>query len=170
MGAQEHRGETRRTRDAEGTADAGAAALCHRVAEHGQRLPDIGRVALAARRQRYPLADALQEIEAEIAFQQPQLVAYRAAGEVQFVSGTPDAAVAGETVESAQCLCGWNSQEVNRICTNRENISLFDEPLHCFLCGMDKPVATSAQETALACLDGIQPLLSAWTRTIFDFG
>jgi len=35
---------------------------------------------------------------------------------------------------------------------------------------MDKPVTTSAQETALACLDGIQPLLSAWTRTIFDFG
>ncbi|WP_189522145.1 MULTISPECIES: amidohydrolase [unclassified Mesorhizobium] len=35
---------------------------------------------------------------------------------------------------------------------------------------MDKPVTTSAQETALACLDGIQPLLSAWTRSIFDFG
>ncbi|MEI9428789.1 amidohydrolase [Mesorhizobium sp. Cs1299R1N3] len=35
---------------------------------------------------------------------------------------------------------------------------------------MDKQVTTSAQETALACLDGIQPLLSAWTRTIFDFG
>ncbi|TIT56470.1 MAG: amidohydrolase, partial [Mesorhizobium sp.] len=31
-------------------------------------------------------------------------------------------------------------------------------------------MTTSAQETALACLDGIQPLLSAWTRTIFDFG
>jgi aminobenzoyl-glutamate utilization protein B len=35
---------------------------------------------------------------------------------------------------------------------------------------MDKPVITSAQATALACLDGIQPSLSQWTRTIFDFG
>ena len=35
---------------------------------------------------------------------------------------------------------------------------------------MEKPVTTSAQATALACLDGIQPSLSAWTRTIFDFG
>jgi len=60
-------------------------------------------------------------------------VTYRAAGEVQFVGGAPDAAVAGETVEGAQRLCGGNSQEVNRICTNRENISLFGEPLHCFL-------------------------------------
>ncbi|RAZ84208.1 amidohydrolase [Mesorhizobium hawassense] len=31
-------------------------------------------------------------------------------------------------------------------------------------------MTSSAQETALACIDGIQPLLSAWTRTIFDFG
>ncbi|RUY74862.1 amidohydrolase, partial [Mesorhizobium sp. M7A.F.Ca.CA.001.09.2.1] len=31
-------------------------------------------------------------------------------------------------------------------------------------------MATSAQATALACLDGIQPLLSAWTRIIFDYG
>ncbi|WP_167434419.1 amidohydrolase [Mesorhizobium helmanticense] len=29
---------------------------------------------------------------------------------------------------------------------------------------------TPAQATALACLDDIQPLLSAWTRIIFDFG
>ncbi|WP_181169059.1 amidohydrolase [Mesorhizobium sp. B2-4-14] len=35
---------------------------------------------------------------------------------------------------------------------------------------MEKSVTTSAQETALACIDSIQPLLSAWTRTIFDFG
>lgn len=35
---------------------------------------------------------------------------------------------------------------------------------------MEKPVTTSAQQTALACIDSIQPLLSAWTRTIFDFG
>lgn len=35
---------------------------------------------------------------------------------------------------------------------------------------MEKPVTTSAQETALASIDGMQPSLSAWTRTIFDFG
>ena len=37
------------------------------IAEHGERLPDVERVAAAARRQRYALADALQEVEAEIA-------------------------------------------------------------------------------------------------------
>jgi len=133
MGAQEHGGEAWRAGNGERAADAGAVRLRSRVAEHGQRLPDIGGVALAARRQRHPLADALQQIEAEIALQQPQLVAHRAAGEVQFVGGTPDAAMPGETVEGAQRLRGWNSQEVNRICMNRENISLFGEPLHCFL-------------------------------------
>ncbi|WP_292449949.1 amidohydrolase [Mesorhizobium sp.] len=35
---------------------------------------------------------------------------------------------------------------------------------------MEEPVTTSAQATALACLDDIRPSLSAWTRTIFDFG
>ncbi|TIW57271.1 MAG: amidohydrolase, partial [Mesorhizobium sp.] len=35
---------------------------------------------------------------------------------------------------------------------------------------MEQPATTSAQATALACLDDIQPSLSAWTRTIFDFG
>lgn len=35
---------------------------------------------------------------------------------------------------------------------------------------MEKPLTTSAQAAALACLDDIQPSLSAWTRTIFDFG
>jgi hypothetical protein len=52
---------------------------------------------------------------------------------MQFVGGAPDAAVAGETVEGAQRLRRGNSQEVNRICMSRENISLFGEALHCFL-------------------------------------
>ncbi|TIL55278.1 MAG: amidohydrolase, partial [Mesorhizobium sp.] len=35
---------------------------------------------------------------------------------------------------------------------------------------MEQPATTSAQATATACLDDIRPSLSAWTRTIFDFG
>ena len=78
------------------------------VAEHGQRLAHVVGVAAAARRQRHALADPLQQLEAEIAFEQAQLVADGAARQMQFVGGAPDAAMARETVERAQRLGRWD--------------------------------------------------------------
>jgi hypothetical protein len=106
------------------------------VAEHGERLPHVERVAASARRQRHALADPLQEIEAEIALEEPELMADRAAGEMQLVGGAPYAAMPRKTVQRAKRLCRWNSQgllpKVNEICARAENISLFDAAFHCF--------------------------------------
>ena len=118
--AEPERREARRAGDAEGAADPLAGMLLRGVAEHGQRLPHVERITAAARRQRHALADALQEVEAEIAFEEPELMADRAAGEMQFVGGAPHAAMPRETVQCAKRLCRWNSQlvllEVNGIC------------------------------------------------------
>ena len=106
------------------------------IAEQGQRLPHVERVAAAAQRQRHALTDALQEVEAEIALEEPELVADGAAGEMQFVGGAPDAAVSREAVQRTKRLCRWNPQEklleVNEICARTKNISLFELPVHCF--------------------------------------
>ena len=80
------------------------------VADDCQRLAHILCIAAAARGQRDALADALQEFEAEVAFEQAQLMADGAAGEMQFVGGAPDAAMAGETVQRPQRLGRWNPQ------------------------------------------------------------
>ena len=185
VGAEPERGETRRATDAERAADALAVLLLAGIAEHRQRLAHVVGIAAAARRQADALADPLQQVEAEIALEQPQLVADGAARQVQFVGGPPDAAMAGETVERAQRLGRWYSQgtssEVNEICGKDENISLFEPAIHCF--PGDVPASrrsgSAREENSVgdpgsdkrACLRRPgRPQLSAWTRTIFDFG
>ena len=101
MGAKEQRGEARRAGDGEGATDAGAGIATHRIAQHGQRLANVAGVALAARGERDALADALQEVEAEVAFEQAELMRDGASGEVKFVGGAPHAAMPGEAVEGA---------------------------------------------------------------------
>lgn len=110
MGAQEQRGEAGRATDGERAADAGAGVPRHRIAQNGERLAHVAGIALAARRQRHALADAFEQVEAEIALQQTKLMAHGAAGQVQLVGGAPDAAMAGEAVERTQRLCGWYTQ------------------------------------------------------------
>jgi hypothetical protein len=53
-------------------------------------------------------ADPVEELKAEIALEQPQLVADRAPRKVEFVGCLPHRAVAGETVERPERLGRWN--------------------------------------------------------------
>ena len=75
------------------------------------------------------------------------------------------------------------ASEVNGICAKEENISLFERPIHwfpCFVLPHDlsekrnsrscSTIRLAPATTALAFLDQARPLLSAWTKTIFDFG
>ena len=113
MRAQEQRREARRAGNGKGATDAGAGVAGHGIAQHRQRLAHVAGIALAARRQRHALADAFEQVEAEIAFEQAQLMADGAAGQVQFVGGAPHAAMTGEAVERTQRLGRWYSQDAS---------------------------------------------------------
>jgi hypothetical protein len=104
VGAKPERGEARRATDGQRSADALVAVLYRSVAEESQRLAHVGGVALTLRRERDALSRALQQIEAEISFEEAQLVTDRAPGEAELLSRTPDAAMAGEGVQRPKRL------------------------------------------------------------------
>ena len=110
VGAEPEGGEAWRAADREGAADALVAILDGGIAEQQKGPAHRGRVTLALRRQADAFAVPLQKVEAEVPFEEAQLVRNGAAGQVELLGGPPDAAGAGKSLERAQGLGRGNTQ------------------------------------------------------------
>ena len=131
--AEPEGGEARGAGDGERAADALVVLAQRRIADDRERPAHVIGIAPAARRQADAAALALEELEAELAFQQAQLMADGAAREPQLVGGSPHAAMPREGIERPEGLGGGDTQadlQVKKICRNRENISLFERDIH----------------------------------------